>query len=281
MSSRCLMPFLTKNSDQKEVLVPCGRCPGCLKRRASAWSFRLMEECKISSSANFITLTYDTKHIPISRNGFMDLRVRDLQLFFKRLRKAHSPELGIDGKSIKYYAVGEYGGRSMRPHYHVIMFNSKLELIQSAWQLGHVHYGNVQGASVGYTLKYITKPSKVPLHKNDDRLREFSVMSKGLGKNYLTPAMVAWHKRDLDNRMYLNLEDGKKCSMPRYYKEKLYSEDERKVIATAVQGKLADQIYCDFLKMDFKEYGKSIRDKKEAVHAAYRKQNFKSEKFKV
>lgn len=208
--------------------VPCGKCPSCMSRRASGWSFRLMQEYKAAKHAVFLTLTYDTKHIPITRASYMSLKKRDLQLFFKRLRKAHEKEQWED--KIKYYAVGEYGGKTKRPHYHIILFNAKLELIQPAWNLGHIHYGQVNEASVGYTLKYISKPSKVPQHKNDDRIREFSLMSKGLGENYLTPEMVKWHKSAMTDRMYVNLLDGKKVSMPRYYKEKIYNEHERKAI---------------------------------------------------
>lgn len=166
--------------DDREYAVPCGKCPECTARRVSGWSFRLMQEEKNSISAHFITLTYDTNHVHITPNGFMGLKKRDLQLFFKRLRKAHAKDLAFGGKRIKYYACGEYGGRTLRPHYHVILFNAKCELIQGAWQLGSVHYGKVSGASVGYTLKYISKPSKIPMHRNDDRLKEFALMSKGL-----------------------------------------------------------------------------------------------------
>lgn len=112
----------------------------------------------------------------------MDLSKRDIQLFLKRLRKAHESHRG-QMQPIKYYAVGEYGGITGRPHYHIILFNADIELIQDAWQNGQVHYGKVSGASVGYTLKYMTKPSRIPMHRNDDRTKEFSLMSKGLGKN--------------------------------------------------------------------------------------------------
>lgn len=47
----------------------------------------------------------------------------------------------------------------------------------------------------------------------------------------MTDAMVKWHKSDLENRMYLNLEDGRKIAMPRYYKDKIYSDVERAKIA--------------------------------------------------
>lgn len=216
---------MTNQSD----LCPCGKCPACRSRRISEWSFRLLQEDKVSHSSLFITLTYDTLKVPISRAGFMALSKRDVQLFFKRLRFAHD-QSASELPPIKYYLCGEYGGRTLRPHYHAIIFNADIELIQPAWNMGSIHYGKVSGASVGYTLKYMSKKSRIPLHQNDDRIPEFSLMSKGLGKNYLTPQMIEWHKADLLNRMYCNVED-KKISMPRYYKDKIYQEHERKRVA--------------------------------------------------
>lgn len=206
------------------VPVPCGRCPNCCKRRISHWSFRLMQEDKKSSQSHFITLTYETP--PISRNGFMSLRKKDCQDFFKRLRYYEK-----DNTRIKYYLCGEYGGKTQRPHYHFIIFNCGTDNISKAWELGHVHFGKVSAASVGYTCKYMAKPSKIPMHRNDDRVPEFSLMSKGLGLDYLTPQMIKWHKDDLENRMYCVLRDGKKISMPRYYKDKMYSELDKKKLA--------------------------------------------------
>lgn len=40
--------------------------------------------------------------------------------------------------------------------------------------------------------------------------------------------MQNWHKADLENRMYVNIDGGKKIAMPRYYKQKIYDETERK-----------------------------------------------------
>ena len=59
----------------------------------------------------YITLTYNDDHLPA--NG--SLQPRDLQLFWKRLRKARTP-------GIRYYACGEYGDQTARPHYHAIIF---------------------------------------------------------------------------------------------------------------------------------------------------------------
>jgi hypothetical protein len=234
----CITPFSVKNKISGETIpVPCGKCPNCKKRRISGWSFRLMQEYKVSNSAHFITLTYDTKNAPITKKGYMNLNKRDLQLFFKRLRKRHEK-----GTKIKYYACGEYGGKTYRPHYHIILFGADINFISQAWDLGHVHYGTVNEASVGYTLKYISKNNKIPLHQNDDRQKEFSLMSKGLGKNYMSKAMIKWHKNDLDNRFYVNLTDGKKIAMPRYYKDKIYTDDERKRVAFFTRLRMIQQI---------------------------------------
>jgi len=230
--AECLTPYYVKDRHTNdEIPVPCGRCPVCSARRISGWSFRLIKEGERSSSSFFITLTYNTDHVPITPKGFMSLDKRHMQLYFKRLRKYHDKET-----KIKYYAVGEYGAKTMRPHYHIILFNAKLEYVLKAWAMdgrymGDYHVGKVTEASIGYTMKYISKTKKVPQHKNDDRLPEFALMSKGMGANYLTQKMVQWHKADIGNRMYCNLKDGKKIAMPRYYKQKLnLDESEQEAI---------------------------------------------------
>ena len=210
-------PFQLKESDGGHK-VPCGKCLNCKSRRASTWSSRLMKHYEISETGHFITLTYDTKYVPITEKGFMSLDKKHVQTFLKRLRQWH----GKEAISIKYYAVGEYGGKTYRPHYHLIIFNAKIEYIEKSWsdcvnkkqgifrKLGEVHYGTLTDASVGYTLKYISKAKRIPQHKNDDRLSEFSLMSKGLGLNYLTEKVIQWHLEKPSERMYIPMKDGKK-----------------------------------------------------------------------
>lgn len=234
----CITPFTTENKRGQKIPVPCGKCLNCKKRLVSEWSFRLMQEDKISSSSYFITLTYDRENCPLSKNGYMDLQKSAIQNFFKRLRYYNE-----SASNIKYFAVGEYGGRYKRPHYHILLFNAPLELIVGekharmvknglleldgekpfkceAWKYGHITVGKVGEASVGYTCKYMLKDFK-HMHRNDDRQPHFRLMSKKLGINYLTPKMVRWHGADLENRMFCNVGD-KKCTMPRYYKKKLF-----------------------------------------------------------
>lgn len=241
----CLSPQKFKTSKDT---VPCGKCSQCRARRVSGWSFRLMQEGKNSISSHFITLTYDTRSVPITKRGFMALSVRDVQLFFRRLRKANAD------RNIKYYLCGEYGGQTNRPHYHIILFNARIESIQKAWNRGYVHYGKVSGASIGYTLKYLDKPKRFPLFKGDDRRSEFSLMSKGIGRNYLTQRLINWHRADIENRSYCVMEQGQKISMPRYYRDKIYSEKEKESISSANLTRNIKKEEVIYAEMEFEVY---------------------------
>jgi len=217
-------------------------------RNVHGWAFRLMREEKKAISSQFLTLTYATKNVPITTRGRRSLRKRDVQLFLKRLRKKNSSSSSL--ASIKYYACGEYGGRTRRPHYHVILFNAKQDTIQPAWKLGAVHYGDVNAASVYYTLKYMMKaPKKV--YRKGDPLKEFALMSKGLGIDYSQDKrFINWHKKNIEERMYLNLPGGQKISMPRYYKDKIFNDEERELAAYAGYKKAqakADKDMCTAL----------------------------------
>lgn len=240
----CYTPIYVKTLSGDKVPVPCGKCPVCAARRTSIWSFRLMQEYNVSVSAHFLTLTYDTDNVPITKSGRMTLQKDHVQHFMMRLRKAH----GKLHEPLKYFCAGEYGDKSWRPHYHMILFNAREELIQPAWWYGSIHYGGVTGASVGYTLKYISKGKRVPQYNGDDRLREFCLISKKLGISYLSDKMVKWHLDDVGARMYCNLEDGRKIAMARYYKDKIYDDIQRDVASKAGVLRVMEKVAYDIDK---------------------------------
>lgn len=266
----CQTPLSIRNKISGELdNVPCGKCPHCILRLASQWSFRLLQEDKVSKCSYFLTLTYGYHSATVSKNGFLSLSKKSkssISSFIKRLRTYTDRDplnRGFGSSAIKYYGVGEYGGMGGRPHYHLIIFNADHELIRDAWSAdyaphcgaaysgrlkkhqdcieikpkkfrashGHIHYGTVEGASVGYTLKYMMKKGSVPAFKADDRVPEYSLMSKGLGKAYLDCELIAWHRKFVDDRMFVTTQNGVKIGMPKYYKEKLYTEMERKRVA--------------------------------------------------
>ncbi|AXL14948.1 replication initiator protein [Microviridae sp.] len=219
----CDSPYMKKlNGYLMDVALPCGKCPICKRRRVNDWAFRLEQEEKVSSSSHFITLTYANQNLNITKNKFSTLSKRDCQLFMKRLRK-------LSKNKLRYYLAGEYGDITARPHYHLILFNLEDETyINEAWGLGQVHIGQVTGKSMAYTCKYIDKQKRIPLHQNDDRQREFSLMSRGLGENYLTQKNINWHKAD-PSRNYIQKEGGYKIALPRYYRERIYDPLEKSV----------------------------------------------------
>lgn len=265
--AQCMTPFYKKQKNEEDIPLPCGRCPPCTARRVSGWSFRLMQQEKIATSAVFLTLTYDPENCPISEKKFMNLDKRDLQLFFKRLRKKNE-------KKIKYYACGEYGGKTNRPHYHLIIFDVDVETIESSWGLGQIHIGDVNGASIGYCLKYINKPNRIPLFYGDDRQKEFSLMSKGIGANYITDAVKRWHLADLGNRMICVTLDGVKLSMPRYYKNKIYGDEKsdfRPIAAASARAAYLERLAREPIKTE-----RDLWNENQAKIAAFRRASINS-----
>lgn len=222
--AQCFHPFFVdapSGSRHEKHPVPCGKCPSCLQRRASSWGFRLLNELDREHNAYFVTLTYEKP--PMSPKGYMTLVKSDWQKFAKLLRYYCSPLK----YPIRYYAVGEYGSIRFRPHFHAIMYGIKPDLVLKAWPHGIIEVDpDVNPANIAYVCKYITKGRLIPAHKNDDRLPEFSLMSKNLGSSYLTPQMIRYHKADL-SRSYATLDGGVKIALPRYYKDRIFSPEER------------------------------------------------------
>ncbi len=216
------------------------------------------------------TLTYDTTYIPITPKGKLSLRKKDVQDFMKRLRYYS----GVN--DIKYFAVGEYGSKRWRPHYHIILYNVDYEDIYRAWMdegaiMGDIKFIPVCEASVYYTLKYMCKPGRVPENRHDDREPEFRLMSKGLGLSYLQSKWPNWHASDLENRCYLVVDGNKKIAMPRYYRDRIYLEEEKLSVTAASMARAAD--------LTGKKFDKDPnywRNERERVKAEFRKANYHS-----
>lgn len=214
---QCISPITLKvqnprNKDGK-VIVPCGRCINCLTNRRESWIIRLVEQFK-TQCATFITLTYDQKNLTFANAEYATLVKRDVQLFFKRLRKTTK-------KAFKYYLVAEYGTRTNRPHYHIILFNSNnddFDRIYDSWGLGNITIAELNIRRLVYTTKYHINKGHYPTGCSPP----FTLMSKGLGLNYVEK-MNDFHANDPEKCFY-QYHDYKK-SLPRYYRQKLYSRD--------------------------------------------------------
>jgi len=232
----CLKPYYVHKHD---VTVPCGKCPFCMATRRSDWSTRLHYEAKMHMLRQFVTLTYADCHLTW-KSGKSQLVKSDLQEFFKRVRKS--------GIKLRYYAVGEYGSRTYRPHYHILLFGNVPEAtIRKCWDKGLTHVGNVTAASTLYCLKYMVNGKAKGMR--DGRALPFVTMSRrpGLGFNYFASraivkgrkiqfvpkeSMICWHKSERKNYAIM---DGEKVHLPRYYKGKIFSKIDHVRIAVRDQ----------------------------------------------
>ena len=113
---QCLKPIkIYVNEEHGKLNLGCGKCLACRIQKRKEWSMRLWHELAYHDKSVFLTLTYDNNHMPDNES----LRLRDLQLFFKRLRKSLNKS---NSNPIKYFACGEYGTSTLRPHYHAIVY---------------------------------------------------------------------------------------------------------------------------------------------------------------
>jgi len=212
------------------------------------WATRLYYESRLHVVSKFVTLTYANAHLTFDK-GTAQLVKSDLQKWFKRVRKA--------GYTLRYYAVGEYGSSTYRPHYHVILFGDVPDsVIESSWTMGLVHIGTVTQESIMYTLGYLVNAKAAMMTHN--RVRPFSLMSRkpGLGACYLTPAMREWHQSDRRNYVMVG---GEQRHLPRYFKQKLFSKIDQVRIAVQVdkewfERELAYSRRPSMLQLSYSEY---------------------------
>lgn len=229
-----------------EFRVPCGKCLPCQRKRRSDWSLRLEHEYMFSDSAFFITLTYDDYNIPRTKEGYPTLNKIDLRNYIKRLRNDHvkyvSKELKISKKAVKhaskpirYYAVGEYGSKTRRPHYHMLLFNydiANLAPIRNQWKntttghaLGFTDIGTVTSSSINYVTKYMFKQFN---RKTDKRQPPFSLMSKKpiIGHAYLEN--YGTHHIQYET-LEVRDQNGNARRLPKAYLRRLFTNKEDRI----------------------------------------------------
>lgn len=212
-----------KRNGEKQV-VTCGKCGACLYNRVEDWTIRLTEENRVSTNAWFVTLTYDDLTLPVNKLGVPTLHKPDYQKFLKRLRKAvtsmddkdyndqmvFTPYDKVNEKTgevkkvtrmpIRYYCVGEYGTRTKRPHYHLILFNvptSKIYNLDKIWKKGRVHLGEVNSKSIAYTVSYHVTAKLQEWSEKMQVEPEFATMSRnpGIGASYFESDAIKWHEK--------------------------------------------------------------------------------------
>ena len=246
--------------DYMFTMLPCGRCTECRIRKVKEWSARCLAEKKTSKNAYFVTFTYSDENLPYR---FVDnyiipvLVKKDCQLFFKRLRKAL---FGNKKGDLKYFLSGEYGEKTLRPHYHAIIYNLPLDdlriwkvkrkyiyynsdFLSKIWGKGFVVVGIVNNTTVSYTCSYTLKKvgflSSIETSLEEvERLRPFGLsyrlLKAYIGANIIPRPFALMSRRKAIGRQYFddNIEEVKQglpsfnLSKVSYYDNVLKNVDE-------------------------------------------------------
>ena len=185
-------------NDMRYQLIPCGQCIACRINYSKEWAARCTMETLYHKEQWFLTLTYDNDHVPtintetgeLTRGGYwalgtdeageykevkqsLSLLPKDLQDFLKRLRINQDRKYPEAGK-IRFYACGEYGGKTLRPHYHILAYGLHVpdltyfktvdgneyylsEYVAKIWGMGHIIIGKLSWQSCAYVSRYVMK----------------------------------------------------------------------------------------------------------------------------
>lgn len=258
-SELTLLPPLPSLQEVKSIYpyfitIPCGKCQGCRIDHSREWANRLIMEKQYSTEAYFLTLTYDNEHVPKSFYKAKDfdetgeihesltLRMDDVSKFLKNLRKVY-------GDGIRFYACGEYGEKTHRPHYHMILFNIHLDDLQSygmsdsfeiqesptisrIWNMGRVVIAPCNWQTCAYVTRYVTKkctPEQRWKYEYFNIEPERCRMSRmpGIGRQWFDD-----HKEDI-YRTYI-IVFGDECNQyefrpPKYF-DRLMAEEQPEVV---------------------------------------------------
>lgn len=223
--------------------VPCGKCQGCRVDRSREWAVRCTHESQMHEKNCFLTLTFNDDDLPDDYS----IHVRTLQLFMKSLRDKIKTK-------IRFYAVGEYGDKEQRPHYHALIFgydfNDKIlysnknnkplytsPTLSKIWTYGFSTIGPVNYQTAAYCARYSMKKlgGEVAFEhyfrvhpitgKMNSVTPEFSTQSRrpGIGKPWFLK-----YKSDVFPSDFL-IVDRKKHPVPKAYIKWLEEEERRRI----------------------------------------------------
>jgi len=216
---------------------------------------RITHEATLHECNAFVTLTYSDENLPAHNS----LNYKHLQNFWKRLRK----EVG----ELRYYAVGEYGDETNRPHYHACIFGHDWTegrtilratpsllwthpQLEAVWGLGMVSIGALTYETAQYTASYVTKKLNnkrryVRLEEETGELvpltqpRAFMSLRPAIGREWL----ASWGTNVYDHdHVVIN---GRPQKPPKYYDRWLEKENPAKLEAIKADRKANATVYTE------------------------------------
>ncbi|AXH74815.1 MAG: replication initiator protein [Microviridae sp.] len=240
--------------DKRVLYVPiqCNKCIECRKRISRQWKTRLEEEIRHNTNGKFVTLTFSNKSIAEicemeryftdgetgrrfkAKIGETEGYERDnaiatiaVRRFLERWRKKYK-------KSVRHWLVTEIGHNGTENiHLHGIIWTDDIKEITRIWQYGYVWEGKetvkgeiinyVNEKTIGYITKYITKTDEI-----HTTYQSIILTSAGMGMGYTTRYDATNNKyKEHGTREYYRTRTGHKMALPIYWRNKIYTEEER------------------------------------------------------
>lgn len=226
--------------------IPCKNCFACKLNYSAEWATRIMLECQKSENNYFITLTYNNEWLPIADHITVPEKLKScfgekiiyheydykkdfnpkwlegtvweehVHTFIHRLREHVRYKYF---QELQYYYCAEYGEKTHRPHYHLILMNCPLDLnqfydfyvderykthwksteLEKYWgqkdkcgiyhKYGMIDVAEVEWSCAAYVARYCMK-KLLDYDKTDKdyakegKLKEFVRMSRRIGRDY-------------------------------------------------------------------------------------------------
>lgn len=271
----------------RRLELPCRHCVGCRLDKSREWANRVVMEQLYHSDSWFLTLTYNDEYLPRSfatdpetgeiLSVHSTLVKSHVQDFLKLLRYHCLPD------RIRYFMSGEYGMKTYRPHYHLLIFGLKLndlsqissnfagqpyfvsKLITSLWPYGIHILGPVTWQSAAYVARYTMKKATHGFDKSwyssANIVPEYQSMSlkPGIGYQYFLD-----HPDIMDYSTFnvATPQGGRRMSPPEYFKRKFRDKYPDEYLKRSLNCRLeadvkkhlklllTDKDYLDILKDD-------------------------------
>ena len=221
----------------KVVPIGCGKCYECRKQRRMDWVARLMYEYRHSTvKGKFVTLTYSDDALERLRErvcstiggevvpeyDLLNLVVSQSVKWWRESVRAHKNYHKIEMEHPKYWLCSELGHLNDRLHLHGFVWSDQ-DWIYDKWQFGWHNVKPISGSKIKYATKYVMKTNP----RNKGYIPKICC-SNGIGAGYES-SFDATNNRYIgeDTNEGFRTTNGYKIALPRYYRNKIYTESER------------------------------------------------------
>lgn len=135
---------------------------------------------------------------------------KDLQKFIKRVRYHINK---ISGEKIRHFSVSEFGSKTLRPHFHLLLFFDKPQTLQiigkvinQSWKYGNNCSELAKSSCSSYVSSYINSTVSLPYLLKAKIFKPFTTHSKYLGLTMLLPLKENIYQTPINSLNTINLQ---------------------------------------------------------------------------